>query len=191
MWNESLTSPNGQSRVAVGGAEPWTEDTTRVCRNCKVPMWGWPTLQCYEHPIGTSWGAGHHKDKRVHNVLCLISSRSHVRGPLGIDMVTCSLSLVGSLSFDNVTDILLMFIRGRYKRKCTWDSGVQLFILSVFSLGSFGLFPSYIIWEATDSLTQLPQCLLRSGIIMRQGSGLYLFNCTYSRLSWVHWVGVL
>ena len=42
----------------------------------------------------------------------------------------------------------------------------------VFSFGSFGLFPGKSIWEATDPLTQLPQCLLRSGIITRQGSAI-------------------
>ena len=45
-------------------------------------------------------------------------------------------------SFDDPNDVLLMYIRGRYKRKCAQDPGVQSFILSAFSFGSLGLFPS-------------------------------------------------
>ena len=63
------------------------------------------------------------------------------------------------------------------------------FICSVGSW-SFGLFPGWFIWEATDPLTALPHCLLRSGITALQGSVLYLFNHTYSRLCWVPWVSV-
>ena len=71
----------------------------------------------------------------------------------------------------------------------TWG---QLFSHSfIFSFGPFGLFSSWSIWEATDPLTQLPQCLSMSGIITRQGSVLYLFNCMCLRLSWAPWVGVL
>ena len=83
-------------------------------------------------------------------------------------------------SFDDVTDILLMQIEGSYKRKCTQDLGVLLLL----DLGPFGSFPSWFVQEAKDPLTWLPQCLSRSGIITRQGSVLYLFNYTCSRLSW-------
>ena len=39
------------------------------------------------------------------------------------------------------------------------------------------------VWEATDPLTQLPWCLLKSAIITVQESVPFLFICMCSRLS--------
>ena len=63
--------------------------------------------------------------------------------------------------------------------------------LSLLVLGPFGSFPGWSIQEATDPLTQLPQCLSRSETITRQVSVLYLFNCMCLRLSSASWVSVL
>ena len=57
---------------------------------------------------------------------------------------------------------------------------------SFFGSSFFGLFSSWFVLEVTDPLSQLPQCLLRSGIITIQESVLYLFICMCSRLSWAY-----
>ena len=55
---------------------------------------------------------------------------------------------------------------------------LRLFFLVLWSIHWFasGLFPGWFIWEAAELLTQLPQCLLRSGIITLQESVLYLLT---------------
>ena len=93
------------------------------------------------------------------------------------------------MSFGDTTNVLLMYIGGRNKRQCTRDWGYLVWFESLVQL--FWLVPQLIFWEATDPLIQLAGCLSRSGTITRVGSVFYLFNCTYSRLSWVPWVGVL
>ena len=72
---------------------------------------------------------------------------------------------------------------GRYEKVCMNPRGS-------FTSGSwsFGSFPNWFVWEAIDPLTQLPWCQTRSGIITLQGSVLYLFTHTCSRLSWAPWV---
>ena len=76
-------------------------------------------------------------------------------------------------------------------RKVLEKAHTRLGVLLLLVLGPFGSFPGWSIWEATDPLTWLPWCLLRSGTITRQGSVLYLFNCMCLRLCWASWVSVL
>ena len=82
-------------------------------------------------------------------------------------------------SFNDVTVILLTQMKGLlYKGACMSPGGSSLVHLVLFQI-----LPLVHSQEATDPLSRLPWCLLRSRIITIQGSVLYLFNCMCSRLS--------
>ena len=70
------------------------------------------------------------------------------------------------MSFDDVTDITLMYIGGRYKNKHVQDLGELEFNSVIHSFSPFiWLVPQVVIQEATDNVTWLLWCFLRSGII--------------------------
>ena len=64
-----------------------------------------------------------------------------------------------------------------YKRRAHMSIGALIW---VFGCNTF----SYTLWEATDPLLQLPQCLSWSEITTLQEGVLCLFICKCPRLSW-------
>ena len=82
-WADSITSPSPEGRVTAGGDQWLMENTSpRVHWDCEIPIGGQPTLWSCGHPTRTSQGTGSHIDSGVHDVLCLVTSRFHVRGHL-------------------------------------------------------------------------------------------------------------